>query len=78
MIVAAWSGWQRRRPHGCKTTHLEGEAALRVVVEQNMAAEAAFDEGIDEMDLCTTCTRLHLTSIQPLFFLPMSKLTLQA
>ena len=62
IIVVEWSGWHRRRPHGCKTTHLEGEAALLVVVEQNMAVEAALDEGVDESDLCTRCTRLHLTS----------------
>ena len=62
-IIAEWAGclWHhRRRPHGCHTTHLEGEAALLVVIEQYCAVEATLDEGIDESDLCTRCERLHL------------------
>ena len=62
IIVVEWSGWHRRRPNRFKNTHFEGEAARLVVVEQNMAGEAASDEGVDESDLCTRCTRLHLTN----------------
>ena len=48
IIVVEWSGKQRRRPSGFQHTHIEGEVARLVVIEQNISGEAASDEGVDE------------------------------